>query len=107
MQKPILSSKRRLDLALVIRLSGAEDFDKDRQEILDRLDACIAPRKQLHELEWELRKRSEEVRELQQVRQPRGHLSLVAFMDAIWSAEPERGLGLTSGSITLSLFIEG
>jgi hypothetical protein len=32
----------------------AEDFDKDRQEILDRLDACIAPRKQLHELEWEL-----------------------------------------------------
>ena len=47
--------------------SDAEDFDKDRQEILDRLDACIAPRKQLHELEWELRKRSEEIRELQQV----------------------------------------
>lgn len=48
----------------------AEDFDKDRQEILDHLDACIAPRKQLHELEWELRKRSEEVRDLQKVPTP-------------------------------------
>lgn len=56
--------------ALVTIPSYAEDFDKDRQEILDRLDACIAPRKQLHELEWELRKRSEEIRELQQVRHP-------------------------------------
>lgn len=48
----------------------AEDFDKDRQEILDRLEACIAPRKQLHELEWELRKRLEEVRDLQKVPTP-------------------------------------
>ncbi len=35
--------------------------------MLGRLDACAVPRQQLHEAEWELLKRAEEIRELQKV----------------------------------------
>ena len=34
---------------------------------MEKLDACAAPRKQVHELEWELKKRADEIRELQKV----------------------------------------
>ena len=100
MQMTIVEPTQRLGLALVTILSAAEDFDKDRQEVLDRLDACIAPRKQLHELEWELRKRSEEVRELQRVRQPRGPF-LAAFMDAISPAELDMSFRAVPGFLKL------
>ena len=43
---------------------------RDWQELLERVDACGVPRQQLHEAEWELLKRSEEIWELQQVETP-------------------------------------
>eukprot|EP00884_Botryococcus_braunii_P009152 jgi/Botrbrau1/18238/Bobra.53_1s0092.1 len=43
-----------------------ENFDKEREELLKRVESCGAERSEVHRLEWENRKRSEEVRELQQ-----------------------------------------
>lgn len=45
----------------------ADDIERERQEFLEKLDACAAPRKQVHELEWELKKRADEIRDLQKV----------------------------------------
>lgn len=36
--------------------------------MLERLESCAAPRKLVHELEWELKKRADEIRVLQKVR---------------------------------------
>ena len=36
--------------------------------MLERVDACAAQRRDLHALEWENRRRCDEVRELQQAR---------------------------------------
>ncbi|BDA49231.1 Coiled-coil domain-containing protein 77 [Coccomyxa sp. Obi] len=47
------------------QLIRAEDIEKERQDFLEKLDACAAPRKQVHELEWELKKRADEIRDLQ------------------------------------------
>jgi coiled-coil domain-containing protein 77 len=43
------------------------NFEKERQDMLERLENCAAPRKLVHELEWELKKRDDEIRELQKV----------------------------------------
>ncbi|KAK9846545.1 hypothetical protein WJX81_006332 [Elliptochloris bilobata] len=43
-----------------------EAHEKERQELLERVDACAAQRRDLHALEWENRQRCDEVRELQQ-----------------------------------------
>lgn len=45
----------------------ADDVEKERQDFLEKLDACAAPRKQVHELEWELKKRADEIRDVQKV----------------------------------------
>ncbi len=45
----------------------ADDLEKERQDFLEKLDACAAPRKQVHELEWELKKRADEIRDLKKV----------------------------------------
>ena len=81
-----------MGLTPVRQLYDAEDFDKDRQEILDRLDACIAPRKQLHELEWELRKRSGEIHELQQARHPSFQASMTMSLFTGLALGQSRGL---------------
>ncbi len=47
----------------------ADDVDQERQDFLEKLEACAAPRKQVHELEWELKKRADEIRDLQKVSQ--------------------------------------
>ncbi|GFR40782.1 hypothetical protein Agub_g1396 [Astrephomene gubernaculifera] len=45
--------------------SRLEGFEAERAELLSRLDQCAVQGSEKHTLEWETRKRSEEVRELQ------------------------------------------
>ncbi|GLC41905.1 hypothetical protein PLESTB_001046000 [Pleodorina starrii] len=45
--------------------SRIEGFEAERAELLSRLDQCAVQGAELHVLEWEARKRAEEVRELQ------------------------------------------
>ncbi|KAG2498150.1 hypothetical protein HYH03_003908 [Edaphochlamys debaryana] len=45
--------------------SRVEGFEAERAELLARLDQCAVQGSEMHVLEWEARKRAEEVRELQ------------------------------------------
>ena len=49
-------------------LLAAEDFEVERQSLLDRVDTCAAQKSEQHKLEWENKRRAEEVRELQKAR---------------------------------------
>jgi hypothetical protein len=46
-----------------------DTFEAEREELLKGLDKCAVQQADLHKLEWENRKRVEEIRELQKVRQ--------------------------------------
>lgn len=46
----------------------AEEFEAERDELLRAVARCAVQADELHRLEWENRKRADEVRELQQVR---------------------------------------
>jgi len=46
----------------------ADDLEGEREGMLSSIDRCAVQQDELHRLEWENRKRAEEVRELQQVR---------------------------------------
>ena len=43
------------------------DFEHEREELNDRIDAIGVTRAELHQAQWEVTKRSEEVSELQKV----------------------------------------
>lgn len=43
----------------------SEDFEKERTGLLEAVERCSVTQAELHRLEWDNRKRSEEVRELQ------------------------------------------
>lgn len=43
----------------------ADGFEAERTDLLDQLDKCTVQAAELHRLEWENRKRAEEVQELQ------------------------------------------
>ena len=43
----------------------ADEFEVERQSLLDRVDTCAAQKSEQHKLEWENKRRAEEVRELQ------------------------------------------
>ena len=45
----------------------ADEFEAERQNLLDRVDTCAAQKAEQHKLEWESKKRAEEVKELQKV----------------------------------------
>jgi hypothetical protein len=45
----------------------AEEFEKERAELLQSVSRCEVSAAELHRLEWESRKRADEVRELQKV----------------------------------------
>ena len=45
-----------------------EAFERERSELLESLDKCSIQASELHRLDWEARKRGDEVRELQKVR---------------------------------------
>ena len=49
-------------------LPGAEAHEQEHHGLLERVEACAAQRRDLHALEWENRRRCDEVRELQQAR---------------------------------------
>jgi hypothetical protein len=47
--------------------SCADDFDKERQGLIEALERCAVQQADVHQLEWENRKRAEEIRDLQKV----------------------------------------
>jgi hypothetical protein len=46
----------------------ADQFEQEREELLHAVDTCAVHKDEAHRLEWENRKRADEVRELQKVR---------------------------------------
>jgi hypothetical protein len=45
----------------------ADQFEQEREELLHAVDRCAVHQDEAHRLEWENRKRADEVRELQKV----------------------------------------
>lgn len=45
----------------------ADEFEAERQNLLERVDTCAAQKAEQHKLEWESKRRAEEVKELQKV----------------------------------------
>ena len=45
----------------------ADDFDQERQGLIEALERCAVQQADVHQLEWENRKRAEEIRDLQKV----------------------------------------
>ena len=48
-------------------LQLAEEFEAERQNFLDRVEQCAVQKVEQHALEWENKRRAEEVKELQKV----------------------------------------
>ena len=48
-------------------LEPSEDFEAERQNFLDRVEQCAVQKAEQHALEWENKRRAEEVKELQKV----------------------------------------
>lgn len=44
-----------------------DDFDDERQDIIERLSYCSVDQTEVHKLEWENKKRTEEIWSLQKV----------------------------------------
>ncbi len=49
----------------VFPLRYADEFEAERQNLLDRVDTCAAQKSEQHKVEWDSKRRSEEVKELQ------------------------------------------
>ena len=47
--------------------ASADEFEAERQNLLDKVDVCAAQKSEQHKLEWESKRRAEEVKELQKV----------------------------------------
>lgn len=47
--------------------ASADEFEAERQNLLDKVDICAAQKSEQHKLEWESKRRTEEVNELQKV----------------------------------------
>lgn len=45
----------------------AEDFERERATLLDSIEKCSVQAAELHRLDWENRRRADEIRELQKV----------------------------------------
>ena len=50
---------------MLIPGASADEFEAERQNLLDRVDTCAAQKSEQHKLEWESKRRAEEVKELQ------------------------------------------
>jgi len=48
---------------------SADEFEAERQNLLDKVEVCAAQKSEQHKLEWESKRRAEEVKELQKVSQ--------------------------------------
>lgn len=48
----------------------ADEFEAERRNLLDKVDTCAAHKAEQHKLEWESKRRAEEVKELQKVLLP-------------------------------------
>ncbi len=58
----------------------ADEFERERESMLAAVDRCAAAQDAIHQLEWENRKRTDEIRELQQVSIPHtGMLSIASL----------------------------
>ncbi len=55
-------------MATLLACLRAEQFEAEREDLLTRLDQCAVQGREAHILEWESRKRVEEVRALQKVK---------------------------------------
>lgn len=51
----------------LIHCGGAEEFEAERQNFIDRIQLCAAQKAEQHKLEWEHNRRANEVKELQKV----------------------------------------
>jgi hypothetical protein len=49
-------------------LHTAEEFEQERSQLLEAVERCAVHQEEVHRLEWENRKRVDEIQELQQVR---------------------------------------
>ena len=47
--------------------ASADEFEAERQNLLDKVDVCAAQKSEQYKLEWESKRRAEEVKELQKV----------------------------------------
>jgi len=50
--------------------ASADEFEAERQNLLDKVEVCAAQKSEQHKLEWESKRRAEEVKELQKVTIP-------------------------------------
>lgn len=66
----------------------SEDFDVERQDLLDRISCCQASAAESHSLRCEVQKRSEEVRELQQALST-AHMHLFEERDRLLQLQAE------------------
>lgn len=64
MHKVLNSGGWQIALKLV---PSADEFEAERQNLLDRVDTCSAQKAEQHKVEWESKRRAEEVKELQKV----------------------------------------
>lgn len=51
----------------LIEVACTGDFEKERADMVNRLTKCASDQADLHQLEWENRKRADEIWELQKV----------------------------------------
>lgn len=79
-QKAVVEQKeeQKADLIAYYK-TRVEQFEAERADLIQVVDKCAVQASELHRLDWENRKRADEVRELQKVRvhaEPCFHFSL-------------------------------
>eukprot|EP01025_Chloroclados_australasicus_P041684 TRINITY_DN4434_c0_g1_i7.p1 TRINITY_DN4434_c0_g1~~TRINITY_DN4434_c0_g1_i7.p1 ORF type:complete len:407 (+),score=37.63 TRINITY_DN4434_c0_g1_i7:49-1269(+) len=65
-----------------------ESFDQERRDLLLRLEQCTVKSSETHQVEWEIRKRSEEIRELQKALSD-AHIYLFAERERLLQVQSE------------------
>lgn len=73
--------------------ASADEFEAERQNLLDKVDVCAAQKSEQHKLEWESKRRSEEVKELQKVSHT-DHCRQLRHVESLLGASSLRSSGL-------------
>ncbi len=71
----------------------ADEFEAERQNLLDKVDVCAAQKSEQHKLEWESKRRAEEVKELQKVSHA-DHCRPLRHIENLLGTRPLRSTGL-------------
>ncbi len=72
---------------------SADEFEAERQTLLDKVDICAAHKSEQHKLEWESKRRAEEVKELQKVSHA-DHSRPLRHVESLLGASPFGSSGL-------------